>query len=880
MIAKFKALVACLSFAVAALGQPRTTEVGLAGLYDPAVPSPSGFLGYPLGQHYTSHQRLLAYMQALAQSSPRVHLEVYGKTYEGRELQLLQVSAEQNLAKLEAILQDLLRLRAPSAWKGPAEISRITRTSPAIVWLSYNVHGNEPSSSEAAMEVAYQLAAGTDDRTAAILRDLIVIIDPMLNPAGRERYVNWFNSVSGRRVVTDPESREHQEPWPGGRTNHYYFDLNRDWAWLTQMESQARMRAYRRSYPHTVIDFHEMGFNSSYFFFPARGPFHAAFPPLIAEWGRIYGQGNAAAFDARGWRYYTEEDFDLFYPGYGDSWPSLNGAIGMTYEQGGHAVGGLEVKRNDGTILTLKERIAHHVAASLASLQTTQTHRQQRLEDFHRFWKEGYEAAGRDHVQTYAIVPGMDEAGAGRAMQLLLNQGIEVEQATERFVADRATPYTGGRAADVTCPAGTFLVHRQQAASRLVAALFDPQPAILDTFFYDITAWCFPVAYRLQCLALPYRPAVTTRALVEVPPPRRSPLQIAHYAYLMPWEQQDAGAALLAVMERGYRTYASTKPFTLEGREYDRGTIVIPVLDNGEADSLAVFLRRLAQRYDLVIAATDRGQSERGIDLGSRNIRYLRRPRVAVIADDPVDESSYGAVWYLFDQRLDQAFSTLSVAQLKSAPLEEYNVMVLPNTAASLASRMDSSSVKRLKHWVEEGGVLIGLQGGASVVASETFKLGTVKVKKEESDKAGEDEKDRKARQQTQTLRRSHLTLEEGEKEETRQEIPGTIMKMRLDTTHPLGFGLPDTMYVLKSAKVAFELSDRVSNVAIYAPSPRFAGFLSSRNAEWIADTAGLTSEKLGRGRIILFADDPNFRHFWPGMTRLFTNAVVFARLD
>jgi hypothetical protein len=844
--------------------------------YNSAVPSPADFLGYQLGDHYTAHHRVVDYAELLAEKSSRVGLETYGETNEGRKLILLIISSEKNLSRLEEIQKNLAALRQPAEWKDAGKISKIVEASPVIFWLSYNVHGNEPSSSEAAMQVAYQLAAGTDDKTESLLRDVVIIIDPMLNPDGRERYVNWFNSVNGQMKVVDPQSREHQEPWPGGRTNHYYFDLNRDWAWLTQVESQARMKAYRKWYPQGFIDFHEMGYNSSYFFFPAHGPIHSAFPKETAEWGKIYGKGNAAAFDARGWFYYTEEDFDLFYPGYGDSWPSLNGAIGMTYEQGGHAAGGLHVERDDGTILSLRERIAHHFTASTASLETTQKNRQRRLEDFHRFWKEGYETAARNPVQTYVILSGRDDAKTSRAMQLLLDQGIEVWQSDAELNARGATSYFSGKSGDMKFPAGSFLVHTQQPASRLVEALFDREPAVLDTFFYDITAWCFPAAFDLETYTLSPRPQVAAHVLETSLPSATSLDRPARYAFLLPWEQSGAPAAVFALMDKGYRVYTSQKPFTLSNKDYLRGTIIIPVAENGNPDSLAAMLKSLSARHRVRFEIADGGQTEKGIDLGSSNIRYVKPPQIAVIADEMVDDNSFGAIWFLFDKQLGRGFSTLSCEQLKSAMLKKYSVIVFPHSWSSYGSKIDSSVTARLKSWVQDGGVLIGLQGGAAFLASDAAKLSSVKIKKTDTD----DEKARKEKEKAEAQRLSRMKLEEKEKESLRHEISGAIMKFRLDNTHPLGFGLPDTIYAMKTAKAVFDLTDKAHNVAIYAKSPKFAGFLSKKNAEWIGDTAAVTSEAVGRGRIILFADDPNFRHFWSSMMRLFTNAVVFGRLE
>ncbi|HEY4613488.1 MAG TPA: M14 metallopeptidase family protein [Bacteroidota bacterium] len=352
------------------------------GTYNSAVPTPQSVLGYEIGDRFTDFRSLERYIDKLVASSDRIKRITYGSTNEQRPLQLLIISSPQNLTRLDEIKAGNKKLTDPRTLKSKAEAEQLINSLQGIVWFSYGVHGNESSSPEAAILTAYQLCAGTDERTKNILDNLVVLIDPAVNPDGRERYVQWANAATGIKPNTNPDAYEHSEPWPSGRTNHYFFDLNRDWAWQTQRETQARIPLYRTWMPHAHVDFHEMGYTSTYFFFPAAAPIHAEFPPEVKKWGAIYGKGNAEAFDKLGSGYYTAEFFDLYYPGYGDSWPTFNGAIGMTYEQAGGA--NVAIKKPDGTLLTLRQRALNHFTTGIATLETTVRHKQERLQDF--FW--------------------------------------------------------------------------------------------------------------------------------------------------------------------------------------------------------------------------------------------------------------------------------------------------------------------------------------------------------------------------------------------------------------------------------------------------------------------------------------------------------------
>jgi hypothetical protein len=392
--------------------------------YRPETPPPSKILGYELGDRFTSHVNIERYILALKESAPdRVRVVPYGATYEGRTLYLVVISDPENISRLEEIRSNIRKLADPRKLKD-ADAEKIITSTPPIAWLSYGVHGNEASSAEAALNVMYQLASRTDAETGSLLKNCVVVIDPLLNPDGHERYVNFQNVRRGAVPVEDRNAAEHNEDWPSGRTNHYMFDLNRDWAWLTQAESRARIKAYLEWKPQVHVDYHEMSYNSSYFFFPAFKPINKNFPKNTLEWAEIYGKANAAAFDARGWRYWTNETFDMFYPGYGDSWPSLNGSIGMTYEQAGSV--GVRARRSDETILTLKDRLEHHSATSFATLKATADNRVKRLRDFYTFFKEAISEGSSGPIKAYVINPEKDPERALKLAALLHDEGVEV----------------------------------------------------------------------------------------------------------------------------------------------------------------------------------------------------------------------------------------------------------------------------------------------------------------------------------------------------------------------------------------------------------------------------------------------------------------------
>ncbi|MDZ7377729.1 MAG: M14 family metallopeptidase [candidate division KSB1 bacterium] len=849
--------------------------------YDSQVPKPEAILGYQIGGQFTPHHLVVRYMETLAGTSDRVRLVRYGTSYEGRPLLVAVISSPEHLAEWDSLQVRQQRLADPRRLPSSAALSRMLNSWPGVIWLSFNVHGNEASGTEAALQVAYQLAAGTDERTTGILQDLVVILDPVLNPDGRERYVSFYHRTAGCQPNPDPEAAEHHEPWPGGRSNHYYFDLNRDWAWLTQRETRQRVALFRQWMPQVHMDFHEMGYNSSYFFFPARSPINTNIPRSLLKWAQVFGEHNARAFDQHGWGYFTAEGFDLFYPGFGDSWPSLNGALGMTFEQGGGGGAGLAVTRDDGTVLTLTERAWHHFVAAMTSLETARAHRKEILLDYVEAWRQSLEQGRARDVRYYLFPPDADANRQADFVDLLLRQGIEVWRTTEPVEVARAESYEGGTQ-KLQLPAQSFVVPVAQPAQRLLTALFEVDPVLADTFFYDITAWCLPVVYNLKTFWTKSPLACGMERLRERP---EVVGQIqggqARYAYLLPWEDERAARALYELLRHKWRVRVSAKPFVLGGRRFERGTLVIPVanrLVTHPDSTLHEVVAALARDHGLTFYAANTGLSEEGVDLGSDDLVALALPRVAMVTGSPVSASSYGALWFLLDQHLGIRFTPLPCERLGSADLQKYDVLIFPDDfggGRGYRSRLDSAAVERLRRWVRDGGTFIGIGGGATFATQEYARLCSVRVKKDKKprEKEGEQQED------PEEVRRMRLTLEQKEKERPLSMVPGAILRTLIDTSHPLGYGTKRQMFTLKTGTDAYELSGQGNNVGIYADNLRFAGFISEKNQKKIAGTGYLIEESLGKGRVILFADDPTFRLLWRGLTRLVVNALFFAKV-
>ncbi len=862
-----KVFLSVLFLSVSLFAQPQ---------FNSSVPPPSKTLGYELGDRFTSHYLIERYIQALESTvRDRVRVFPYGQTYEGRTLYLVVFSSPENLQKLEEIKANIGKLADPRTTSA-REAESIIKNNPAIAWLSYGVHGNEASSPEAALNVMYHLAARTDEEIVSLLRNVVVVIDPLLNPDGHERYVNYQLTRRGVKPVEDRNAVEHNEEAPSGRTNHYYFDLNRDWSWLTQAESRARITAYREWKPQVHVDFHEMGYNSSYFFFPAYKPINKNFPQSTIEWGDIYGKANAAAFDKEGWNYWSGESFDLFYPGYGDSWPSLNGAIGMTYEQAGQV--GVRVKRTDETILTLKDRLLHHSATSMATLQTTATYRERRLRDFYDFFRKAIDEGVSGPVKAFIIPEGNDPARTAKLIGRLQMQGVEIEQTTKEFSMEGLNTYFTKGTVSKSFPAGSYVISLNQPSKRLIMTLMEQEPILTDTTFYDISTWALPVAYGVEAY-WSAKPVSVPGSLVKEIKPAEGVVAggKASYAYIIPWNSDNASRALAFLLQSDYKVSVAMQNFTLGGKKFKKGSLVVPI--NANKPELHEAIQNVARQFHLTISSANTGYTEGGIDLGSDRVVRLKKPKIIVVTNSPVGTESFGAIWSMFDQEYGIDFIPMKISTLRNADLTQYTTMIFPDDNADgngYRSQLDSVAAQRIKGWIAAGGTFIGIEGGAAFASADRGKIAGVKFKQKKDDDKKKDDGDKKDGKLSEEEVEKRMTVEEKERKHRLEEIPGTMLRVKLDNSHPLGFGYDgSTIAVLKTSSMAFELSDRGYNVGIYTKSPRLSGYLSAENEKKFEETPFLVHERLGLGNIVLFSDDPNFRLFWEGLNKVFLNSVL-----
>lgn len=814
-------------------------------------PSPSQHLGYEAGARFTDVASAESYAEALAAASPRVRLERYGETPEGRPLLLLIVGREEALRDLRD-LDRLAELSDPG--RSASRTQEIASTTRAVVWLTYGIHGDESSSTEAALWTAWDLAAGSDG-VDAVLDSLIVVIDPVANPDGRDRYVHWYRTVRGAEPNPEVSSAEHQQPWPGGRYNHYLFDLNRDWTWATQPETLARLAQFDRWRPAVHVDFHEMGHESSYFFFPAAAPVNPLYPESTTRWAEYFGRENAREFDRRRWLYYTTEQFDLFYPGYGDSWPSLVGAIGMTYEQAGGGRAGLVVRRSDDDLLTLSERVEHHRVAGLSTLRAAAARKTELLEDFARFHATSEPADG-----DVLLVPAGGTAIDGLS-RILLTQGIEVERAVRPFRAG-TTPHPGfsGRS---EFPEGTLRVRASQPRGRLALTLLQPDVPHPDSGVartYDITAWSLPYAFGVEA----HTRAGSLRDASFTPlSPQAMSRQAASEAsrplgWLVPpiW---NAAGPVMDWLRQGGRARALQEGFQVEGRRWPAGTVFLP------ADTAAAG-RILSSGLEEYVVPVSTGWTAEGPDLGTSRSYSLRAPRIGVFRGEGVWPTSFGAGWYFLERMAGIPFDALDLPGLSRLDLARWDVLVLPD--GSPGEELDAPATKALRGWVEGGGTLVAFAGAARWAGRE---ITEIQVRAAVPDSLSDEDR------RVAALR----TREQRREDYWDRSVNGIVLPVRADSAHPLaagaGMGNADRrQFVLHLNDLVFEPSDGFESVLAFEKGVRaVSGVVSESKLEDLGASGWLVAASEGRGKLILFADDPLFRLMWPSQFVLFTNALL-----
>jgi hypothetical protein len=828
-----------------------------------AIPTPDEYLGYTLGDRFTPWDRIVDYFNELTRHSPLITFQKIGETYEHRPLMIAVITSQANRAKLDAIRHDIASLA--NADVDAARAQEIARTTPAIAWLAFGVHGNESSSAEAAMKVAATLLRDPDSQK--LLDNLVVVIDPLQNPDGRERYVQWFTRTVGAEPNPNPESYEHAEPWPGGRFNHYLIDMNRDWAWQSQCETQARVAEYGKWNPQVFVDFHEMGANSTYFFPPDAKPINANLPRDVEKWLDVFGRANAQAFSQRGWPFFVAERFDLFYPAYGDSWPSLHGAIGMTYEVAGGGRGGTAVRRDDDTVLRLAFRLDEHYTSGMTTLRTTSSNREGLL----RYFYDTNRAQAESGKNTYFITRGAPNAGT--LIARLQGQQIRVGELKSPLTV-KATAIGGANADSRTFPAGTAVVSTKQPLGRLAETLLEKSPTFSPGFleeqqtkthsdepddFYDLTSWSMPLAMNVPAFVTnlpvtadvqPYRPTTPTA------------FREASYGYIVdaldPNAYRFAGRALASHVNFS----VSEHEVAIGGKTYARGSLI--VLKGNNPTDVDTTLGTIARDVAVDVAPIDSGWSG-GTALGSEDIHYVRDPRIALIGGNGISATSYGMLWHTLDIDTPIPHTNLDLASLRNVDLSHYRVIILPN-GSGYASALGKPGIERLKAWVTDGGTVIAIDGANKFLRDKDVEIS--KLKPWEAPKAKKDDDEK--------------TSDKASPKEERYNdfrIPGSTFRTHMNERSFLTFGLQSSPAVLIEGTTAYQpVTHTVDNiVTVDKDTPLISGVAWEESLQKMKGAVYLVSEPFGRGQVITFADEPHFRSFWRGTLPLFLNAVLYA---
>ncbi|MDY8137825.1 M14 family metallopeptidase [Aquimarina sp. 2201CG5-10] len=802
--------------------------------YNPNIPIPQSVLGYVPGKWHVSHDKLVNYMKTLAEASPRITIEDRGRTFEDRPILLLTITSKKNHQNLEQIRNQHLQLTENNS--GSVNIDNL----PAIVYQGFSIHGNEPSGSNAGLVAAYYLAAAQGPKIDELLNNVVILFDPSLNPDGLQRFAYWANTNKSKNISTDPQDREYSEVWPGARTNHYWFDMNRDWLPVQLPESRARIKTFHQWYPNILTDHHEMGSNSTFFFQPGiQSRTHPLTPKLNQELTKKIAHYHAKALDNIGSLYYTEENFDDFYYGKGSTFPDINGSIGILFEQAssrGHA------QQTDNGVLTFPFTIRNQFTATLSTLEAAKSMRKELLE----YKRSFYTNARKESVAKNAYIFGneKDAASAYHLAEILKRHKIKLHELKQNTTIGGKS-YKKGY---------SYVVPKNQRQSRLIKAIFEKRTKFQDSLFYDISAWTFPLAFNLdytdkaalsnigdEISNLTHRPSNTVNK--------------SSYGYLMEWHEYYSPRALYQILAKGLRAKVGMKTFSLENNDYDYGTILIPVQNQKlNAQELHTFLKKIASDNHVDITGVSTGLTK-GIDLGSSQFRALSLPRIGLFTGRGITSYDSGEVWHLMDQRYDIPITKLTTDNFARADLSRYTHLILPN---NWGLNIDKEKSEKLKTWIRKGGTLIGYRNAAQFFKNMEFMK--IEFTKPENDA-------------------KNISFEQRRDFFGAQVIGGAIFEAKTDRSHPINFGYKNNKVPLFRNTTLFVKPDKQSynNPIQYTKNPLLSGYISKKNLDSLSGTVPFRHNNMGRGNIILFTDNTNFRAFWYGTNKLLMNAIFFS---
>ena len=801
--------------------------------YNPNIPTPKSSIGHQVGDWHITHDKLVQYMYTLASSSDRITIEDRGATFEGRPLLLLTITSANNHLNIETIRQQHLELTQ----KEPSTTN--INEMPIVVQQGFSIHGNEPSGSNAALAVAYYLAAAQGPAIDTLLNNTVILFDPSYNPDGLQRFAYWANTNKSKNINPDPNDREYDEVWPGGRTNHYWFDMNRDWLPVQLPESRARIATFHKWMPNILTDHHEMGTNSSFFFQPGiPSRTHPLTPQQNQDLTGEIGTYHATAFDKIGSFYYSKESFDDFYYGKGSTFPDINGSIGILFEQAssrGHA------QESVNGILTFPFTIRNQFTAALSTLEAAVAMRQKILSYQQKFYQQAFKEAAK----ADAIVFGdeKDPSKAYHLAEILMRQNIQVHKIANDFTS-KGKRYT---------KEGSYAVPKNQRQHRLINAMFEKRTEFKDSLFYDVSAWTLPLAFNLD-----YNQNIPTDKVGEkittLTKPGANAPKYSEYGYLMQWHDYYTPKALNMLLKKGIRAKVGMTPFTSQDKEYDYGTILIPVQNQDlSPKDIAKAIEEIVAQTGVTIDPANSGQTQK-VNLGSNQFKALKLPKVAMLVGDGINPYDAGEIWHLFDQRYDMHITKLDTKNFRRVDISKYTDIIMP---ATRGNALNKDAAKKLKTWVQNGGTLIGYKSAGKWLEKNEFMKMTFKSNKTTA---------------------TDISFEQRSNYNGAQYIGGAIFQTTLDRSHPIAFGYKNkNLPVFRNTTLFIEADKNSYNNPIkYTASPLLSGYISLPNLELLKNTVPFKKAKLGRGNVLYFTDNTNFRAFWYGTNKLLMNAIFF----
>ncbi len=808
-----------------------TVLIGFQVTQSQQIKSPSDFLGYELGNKFTRHHQVVDYFEYLSKSSKLVKITPYGLTNEGRKLNLIFISTEENLNKLELIRKN--HLQNTGIINGPKNNDYV------IIWLSYNVHGNESSSTEASMKTAYTILS----EHQPWLKEAIIILDPCINPDGRDRYVNFYKQSKSFPNDTKSFSREHFEPWHNGRTNHYIFDLNRDWAWLTQVESQQRIKMYNKWLPHIHVDFHEQSINNPYYFAPAAEPLHEKIKPFQKNFQDGLGKNHAKYFDKKGWLYFTKQTFDLLYPSYGDTYPMFLGSIGMTYEQAGGGRAGLGIKNDNYQILTLKERIDHHFTTSISTIEFSIKNKSILNENFYKFFFNK-----KTKYKSYILEGNTDVLNS---LENLLAKHEIVSKILTKKQNVKGYDYQKEKIINRNVNPNALIISTDQIKGNLVEILLESNTKLNDSLTYDITAWSLPYAYGLKAIATNDKIFSKPKENIEI---KEKKLNNDNYGFAFNWKSFEDGKFLASLLKEKIRVRFNKKEFTNNNKRWNLGSLFILRGDNKHIKKkLTKTVDSLVNKFKRNVIEINSGYSDYGIDLGSSDIKMIKNPNVGVLSGSKVSPYNYGEIWYFFEKQLKYPLIQIPENNILKA-LKSINTLILPSGSHKLFKSEEKT--KSLIDWIKSGGKLIAI--GNSL---DNFLLNKVFEIKKKSDESKKD---------------PLISYKENKRNKISSSVTGSIYKVRTDPSHFLAYGL-DLYYTLKLSGKSFHFLPKGYNAGYLSKNALpTSGFVGHKVKNMQKESLVFGEHKMGRGSIIYFVDNPLFRGFWYSGKILFSNAIFF----